>query len=123
MDADLINRFKMATLEKMLDICCEIIDQGNFGRLWLDIGTEFIRNKLHLHNIDENFNFYLWRKLNQCATYFNYLKLSKKVELKLKWMEMIVREIPDIDLLFEETHAVFDKYKDILMTYFSIVKI
>jgi len=117
----MINRFKMA--KKMLDICCEIMDQGNLGQLWIDMGSEFIRNKLRLHNINENFNFYLWRKLNQCAVYFNYLKISKRMEVKLKWMQMIVREIPEIELLFEETHTVFDKYKNILMTYLNHIKI
>lgn len=118
MDHQLINRFKMATLEKMLEICCELIDEGKWGKILVQEEYEGIRQKLENHNINASFNFYLWKKLTACHHYFNYLNISKKSDLKLKWMEMIVREIPDVDQIFEETHSAFDKYKKILLTYF-----
>ena len=122
MDLQLINRLNMVkNVDKFLNIFQEIKQSGTLGLL-LALGNE-LQAKMELFNIPLAFNFLLWTKLKNAKSYFNYLRMAKDKEIKVKWFNVILENIPDVLLVLDETNPVFDYYKEtitsLINTFFN----
>lgn len=117
MDSEIINRIKIIKqTEKMLEICFELSQTGILTQIFTLETYQFLKDKIMFFDITPYFNFILWKKLDSCITYFNYVSISKKKDLKFKWMQCVFEVIPEIDTIFNETHYIFDRYKKIMFT-------
>ena len=118
MEDELANRIGLVkNLKTLLKICCELIDGETFHLVYFSEELPQLREKLVDFGIDSHFNFSLWRRLEKFKEYFNWLKISKKPELKQKRYNQIVDLIPDVSDIFLETHLVFDFFKLALLEF------
>ena len=107
------NRILLITkCEKFIDALSDLNLQGNLENLYYS--NDFLREKMERFQIPLNFNFEFWNKLKSCCDIFNYLKMSKRIKLKLKWCEVLIRRFPDILSIYYETHYVYEKFKTLL---------
>ena len=120
MESELTNRLRMVkNVDKFLEILDEI--KGRLYGLYLfNLIPHKIIELMDHYGIKIDFNFSLWRKLNGIPDLFNYLKISKKPALKEKWLSEILKRVPDLLDIYEETSQVFDKYKEILASIIQI---
>ena len=117
MNSELLNRLNLIKYsEKMVELCYELNQAGLLSDIFNLEKYYLQRKKLEAFGISLTFNFSLWKKLEECSSYFNYLKISKRICLKEKWLTQIVENIPEIQTILLESHAVFEKYKNILFT-------
>jgi len=82
-----------------------------------------IKAKFALFGIDsDKFNYALWKKLNNCISEFNYLKLARSEKKKEKWIVEILQKIPKVELLsiFYDECPLFKRFKDILSDPFIL---
>ena len=80
------------------------------------------KNKMDEFDITPLFNFSLWRKLKDCKGFFNYMKISKRIDLKEKWFIIIVQRIPEILTIYDDVNQAFDYFKGALDTLFIYIK-
>jgi hypothetical protein len=107
------NRILLITkCEKFIDALSDLNLQGNLENLYYS--NDFLREKMERFQIPLNFNFEFWNKLKSCCDIFNYLKLSKRIKLKLKWCEVLIIRFPDVLSIYYETHYVYEKFKALL---------
>ena len=116
--ANRVNQIKKA--EKLLDILY-LFTKDELEYMYSLVVEPNLREKMDEFQIQPSFNFTLWQKLKDFKGFFNYMKISKKFELKEKWFKLIVIEIPEILSIFDETNRVFDYFKDSLNSLFSII--
>jgi hypothetical protein len=118
MEDELVNRVGLVkNLKTLLKICCELIDDETFHMVYFSEELPQLREKLTYFGIDSHFNFLLWRRLEKFKEYFDWMKISKKLELKQKRYSEIVELIPDVGDIFLETHLVFDFFKEALLEF------
>ena len=102
-------------VNSLLEMCCDLLVENNlYKTIFSDYG-EGLRKKLEFFGVSMSFNFKLWKNLHENKQLFNYLKMSTFETSKNKWMNIILQLIPDLELIFNETHNVFDFYKNILL--------
>ena len=107
------NRLLLITkCEKFIDALNDLNMQGELENLYYS--SDILREKMEKFQIPLNFNFDVWNKVKSCCDVFNYLKMSKRTKLKLKWMEVLIRKFPDILCIYYETHYVYEKFKILL---------
>jgi hypothetical protein len=107
------NRLLLITkCEKFIDALNDLNMQGELENFYYS--SDIIREKMEKFQIPLNFNFDVWNKVKSCCDVFNYLKMSKRTKLKLKWMEVLIRKFPDILCIYYETHYVYEKFKILL---------
>jgi hypothetical protein len=113
------NRLKLIrNTESLIELAYEFYKNGFLNIIFgpdYNLNNEY-RLKFSLFGISPNFNFSLWKKLTDCAEYFNYIKISKKRDLKQKWLSKILDRVPEALSVFEEIHPAFRKFRDILNT-------
>jgi len=118
--SELLNKLKMTKdPKKVVNLCYEL---DRLGMLYFILMTEEhpeIKERLEYWGVDTYFNFPLWKKLTDCVSDFNYLKISKSLELKHKWFFMIKQKIPEILDIFHETHRIFFWYKEAIMSIYN----
>ncbi len=102
-------------MDKFIRFLSELEMNGTL-RYYYDHFVE-LRVKMAIFKIPFDFNYDLWRRLHDCIVYFNYMKISKARELKLKWLEEIFVRLPDLHILYHETHEAFNKFKKVVETY------
>ncbi len=111
----------MKKAESLLELLYSIPEEE------LDLMYNFVfdtrlKDKMDEFEITPLFNFSLWRKLKDYKAYFNYLKISKRIDLKEKWFTLIVKEIPEILSIYHEINQAFDYFKDALDTLFKYIQ-
>jgi hypothetical protein len=107
------NRLLLITkCEKFIDALNDLNMQGELENFYYS--SDILREKMEKFQIPLNFNFDVWNKVKSCCDVFNYLKMSKRTKLKLKWMEVLIRKFPDILCIYYETHYVYEKFKILL---------
>lgn len=117
MDAETINRLNLIKYqEKMIELAYELHLSGGLQFIYSSDDYSRQRKKLENFGITPQFNFSLWKKIKENCELFNYMKISKKLDLKQKWLQCIVEKIPEIQSILDESNDFFVKYKQILLT-------
>jgi len=120
MDSKIPNQIKVIkNLSSLLKFCCELDDDKTLGILSTITALPDIKDKLENYKISPNFNFKLLKKLQAAKQLFNYLKLSKKNEKQKKWYNEILKVVPQLADLQNETHTAFDYYKNTISSYLN----
>jgi hypothetical protein len=117
MDGGLKNRLKLiGNIVPFLNLCYELLMKGILSEILDSNEGSFLIRKMEIFDITPSFNFILWKNLFDNKQFFNYLYLSGSQTSKDKWLQMILMAVPDLDSLLNETHYMFDYYKNILIT-------
>ncbi len=122
MDEEMANRVSlMRKAESLLELLYSIPEKE------LDMMYSFVfdarfKEKMDEFDITPLFNFSLWRKLKDYKAYFNYLKISKRIDLKEKWFKVIAKGIPELLTIYDEVNQVFDYFKDALESLFKFIQ-
>ena len=80
---------EISSVEMVFDILEDLEESGQLAT-FLETNP-LIKEKLEAYKINKHFNFSLWKSLKNIKSCFNYLKISKKLELKEKWFKVIVK--------------------------------
>ena len=111
MDSQMANRIELIwNAESFLQLLVELEEEEC---LLYEIEST-LKEKMKMFDISPLFNFPLWKKLKDVKHLFNYLYISKKMELKQKWLMAIKERIPEVWNVYQETHQVFDYFKKVL---------
>ncbi len=117
MEPAYINRIKLfGKAENFLTYLHDLYSKGILSILVVEEKEQTLLEQMNKFGISLDFNFKLWEQLKSLAPLFNYLKISKSFNAKYKWYLEISKQLPDLNPLYEETHYLFDKYKEILET-------
>jgi hypothetical protein len=117
MDGVLRNRLKLiGNIVPFLNLCYELLLKGILYEIIDSYEGRFLLKKMEIFDLTPNFNFILWKNLYDNKQFFNYLYLSGNQTTKDKWLQMILLAVPDLDSLLNETHHIFEYYKNILIT-------
>jgi hypothetical protein len=120
---ELLNRLKMIKdPRKIANLCYELDSVGVLYDILMTDEYSDIKERLEYWGIDAYINFTLWKKLTDCVSEFNYLKISKSLNLKYKWFYLIQEKIPEVLQVFEESHRIFFWYKDAIMSIYRLYK-
>ena len=117
--ANRVNQIKKA--ESLLELLYSIPEK-ELDTMYNFIFDTRLKEKMDEFDITPLFNFSLWRKLKDYKSYFNYMKISKRIDLKEKWFIMIAQEIPELLTIYDEVNQVFDYFKNALESLFKFIK-
>ena len=110
----------MRKAESMLEVLY-LIPEKELDFMYNAVFDTRLKEKMNEFDITPLFNFSLWRKLKDYKGYFNYMKISKRIDLKEKWFIMIAQEIPELLTIYDEVNQVFDYFKDALGSLFKFI--
>ena len=117
--ANRVNQIKIA--ERMLEVLY-LIPEKELDFMYNAVFDTRLKEKMDEFDITHLFNFSLWRKLKDYKGYFNYMKISKRIDLKEKWFLLIAQGIPELLTIYDEVNQVFDYFKDALGSLFKFIK-
>ena len=122
MDDEMANRVSlMRKAESLLELLYSIPEK-ELDMMYSFVFDTRLKEKMDEFDITPLFNFSLWRKLKDYKAYFNYLKISKRIDLKEKWFKVIAKGIPELLTIYDEVNQVFDYFKDALESLFKFIQ-
>ena len=113
--------YQIKKAESMLELLYSIPEK-ELDMMYNYVFDTRLKHKMEEFDITTLFNFSLWRKLKDYKSYFNYLKISKRIDLKEKWFIIIVQGIPELLTIYDEVNEVFDYFKEALDTLFKYIQ-
>ena len=122
MDDEMANRvIQIRKAESLLELLYSIPEK-ELDMMYNAVYDTRLKEKMDQFDITPLFNFSLWRKLKDCKGYFNYMKISRRIDLKEKWFILIAQGIPEILTIHDEVNQVFDYFKDALESLFIYIQ-
>ena len=122
MDDEMANRVnQIRKAESLLELLYSIPEK-ELDMMYNAVFDTRLKERMDEFELTPLFNFSLWRKLKDYKGYFNYLKISKRIDLKEKWFIIITQGIPEILTIYDEVNQAFDYFKAALDTLFLYIK-
>jgi hypothetical protein len=98
-----------------LDLVIELKERNSFDYYYKCF--DWLKKKMDGLNISPCINFEFLKKLRNIKHLFNNLNISRDKNVKEKWFSLIEEEIPEILLVLNEEHWLFDYFKSVIISF------